>query len=45
MNDVNNNVNLFDDKNVAKNVDFAIDIMNVRFAIIVFDIKKNVIDT
>ena len=28
------------DINVAKNVDFAIDTMNIRFAIIVFDIKK-----
>ena len=30
------------DVNVAKDVDFAIDVMNVRFAITVFDVKKNV---
>ena len=32
-NDVNNNVDLFDDKNIAK---------NVNIVIIVFDVKKNV---
>ena len=40
--DVNINVDSFRDKNVAKNFDFAIDTMNVRFAIIVFDVKRNV---
>ena len=41
INNVNINVNLFDVK-IAKNVNFAIDTMNVRFTIIVFDIKKNI---
>ena len=41
-NNVNINVDSFDEKNVAKNINIAIDAMNIRFAIIVFDVKKNV---
>ena len=49
INDVNINVDLFRDKKIANDVDNAIitfdvsiDMMIVRFAIIVFDINENI---
>ena len=50
INDVNINVNSFDDKNITKNVNIAIIVFDVNFANVViltnfvFDIKKNVSD-
>ena len=41
VNNMNINVDLFD-KNVVNNVNVANDTMNIRFAIIVFNIKKSV---
>ena len=42
INNVNIDINSFDEKNIAKSVDNAIDTIEIRFAIIVFDIKKNI---